>query len=96
MSESLKNLSRKNWTVPDGTENYSSIQTSALMRIADATELMAKNYLELQQKAEKYEKLYNEQMKSKYELLGGRDKTISNLRGQITKLKKKISNQNSK
>lgn len=89
MSKKLKDLSKINWTVPDDTNSDSLIQISALMRIADATELMAKNYLELQQKAEKYEKLYNEQMKDKWEKLNSRDKTISNLRGQIAKLKNK-------
>lgn len=61
------------------------INCGSLQRIADATEKMAGNYTALQNELDRYKTYYRELS----ERLASRDKTISSLKGQITKLKKK-------
>lgn len=59
------------------------INCGSLQRIADAAESMARNYLQLQADVTLYKRWYEESQKQ----IAGRDRTISALRGQITKLK---------
>lgn len=73
------------------TEN---IQTSAIMRIANATEAMAnateamaKNYNDLQY----WHDHYKNQSKERLERIEALNRSISSYKGQITKLKKKLS-----
>jgi predicted nucleic acid-binding Zn-ribbon protein len=70
-------------TTPNNIEH---INCGSLQRIADATERMAGNYTALQNELDRYKTYYRELS----ERLARRDKTISSLKGQITKLKKKI------
>jgi len=80
----MREESRRDWTSKTTTED---INCGSLQRIADATEKMALRYTELIDKAARLEK--NNDLLRGY--IEGRDKTISNMRGQITKLKKKLA-----
>lgn len=87
--KSYRKESRKDW----GETNDSSlltieqINTGAMLRIADATEAMAKNYVALQAEAERYKRWYEEERRESASL---RRRNIA-LRGQITKLRKRLS-----
>jgi hypothetical protein len=63
------------------------LQTGALLRIADATELMAKNHIELQNELERNKRWFNQEREYRV----AEQKTNSNLKGQITKLKKALA-----
>lgn len=86
MSENLKYLSKREFNTD--TVTLENIQTSCMMRMADAAELMASNYVKLQQDMDYYKRLYRES-RGQIEVL---NKKISSLRGVITRMK----NQNSK
>jgi hypothetical protein len=86
MPTDLKELTTRDYTI-DRLPSNDDLNTSALMRIADATEKMAANYTKLQNDLEMYKRWY----KDKCDSVHRRDRSISNLRGQITKLKKKIT-----
>lgn len=82
----LKDISKDNYG-GDATDKH--IELGCLQRIADATELMASNFIALQNERDMYKRRYNEGVEAR----NSRDKTISNLRGQITKLKNKLKKQ---
>jgi len=78
---SFKEASKINWQAVDANENgypgHERVQLGCLMRIADATEAMAKNYNSLLQEIEwKEQKLL---------------KSNRSLKGRITKLKKQLA-----
>lgn len=81
----LREVSRTNFNTID--KSIESVNAGSLQRIADATELMAKNYLSLQNTLEWYKKAYNNNTKD----LAAAHKRISALKGVITKLKKSSS-----
>lgn len=92
MRKNFREESRKNYhTDLDENVGFSceQLQTGALLRIADATELMA----------QKYQKLINERdmWKNMYEVEWGSHRytvrQIRALRGVITKLRKRAGNQ---
>lgn len=64
-----------------GDEN---IKLGCLMRIADASEKMASNYTQLQNEIDRYKRWYNEERDANEKL----KRTISSLRGVITRLKR--------
>lgn len=81
----LRELSKQMHGVPDGdTVILDHVNAGSLQRIADATEAMARNYLQLQFDLASYKKWFEESEQR----VRDRDRTISALRGQITKLKK--------
>ncbi len=71
-------------TNDDGILNLAQLNTGYMMRIADATEAMAKNYLKLQADLDMYTRLHQEKSASVSRL----EKSNAALRGVITKLKK--------
>lgn len=78
--------SKRNWfTTGDVLQEH--LQTGCLQRIADATELMAKNYLSLQGDADRYKRWYQQEQGYNKGL------RLSNaaLKGQITKLNKALA-----
>lgn len=83
----LKSLSKSVYSVQDGA-TVDNLQTSALMRIADATELMARNYIQLQRDLDYYKNRNNGLSQDKEKLY----RQISALKGVITKVKKQKSN----
>jgi hypothetical protein len=81
----LKDISRKKFYCKENT--YEAINCGLLQRIADAAELMARNYKKLIEERDLYYKYFcDERSEVHY-----RDLSISALRGQITKLKKKLA-----
>jgi hypothetical protein len=76
----FREVSKQNFTSDNTIEH---INAGSLQRIADATELMAKNYLQLQSDRDLYKRWYNESSAQKAKLY----RQISALRGVITKLK---------
>jgi hypothetical protein len=77
-----KDYSRNNFEAPD---TWDTVKIGALQRIADACELMAKNYIVLQEDAALYKRWYEER-EAKIDHLLGR---IASLKGVITKMKRK-------
>ena len=69
------------------TPNREQLGLGCLLRIADATELMAKNYTLLQDAKDQYQRWYNNERAENAKLT----KQISAYKGVITKLKKKLS-----
>ncbi len=81
-----REASKGNWGHVDG---YESINTGSLQRIADSCELMAKRYQELIDDRDRYKRWYEE----RGQRIDSRDRTIANLRGQVTKLKNKLQSE---
>ena len=87
----FKSESRKEWAPTHGTPSWEQLALGCQQRIADAaertataTERMASNYLQLQKDAAHYQKWWLEG-REKVEKL---QRTIANLKGQVTKAKK--------
>lgn len=81
--------SRDIWgRVVEGANNPSiqDIKLGCLLRIADGVEAMSKNYIALANDRDNYKKWYEQQCK---ELAAGQ-RSISALRGRITKLKRGV------
>lgn len=85
----LREISKANW---NGGSTIEEINSGSLQRIADAAEAMAKNYNTILSDLEFYKKRCREMTQAKER----QSRTISNLRGQITKLKKKMIDQSNK
>jgi len=86
MERSFRDGSRLNF--PAGkTLTIEEINCGSLQRIADATEAMAKEYNELLRMKNLYSRWYEDERNK----VAARNRTISNLKGQITKLKKKLN-----
>lgn len=81
MSESFREFSRKDWAVVTPTEDQ--VKLGCLMRIADATEKMAGNFIELQNDRDRYKRWHGIARADNEKLR----RSIAYLRGQITKLK---------
>lgn len=82
-----KEESKKNYYSSTGEMTNEQLQTGALMRIADASEIMAKNNSQLMEDAKYWKERYLGV--SKYS--DKQSKSISALRGHITRLKKEIN-----
>ena len=82
----IKALTReRSWTIDDSEKmSNEMINTAALLRIADASELMAKNFLKLQDEAQFYQTAYTRRGNEIESL----KHTIRSLKGHITRLKK--------
>lgn len=76
--------SKKDWESRDTAED---LQLGCLQRIADASEKMASNYTQMQNDLEYYKTGYHR----RWEVIEKKDRSISALRGQITKLRKKVA-----
>lgn len=84
----FKDISKGAWTPHAGTQpTREDIQLGAVLRIADATEAMAKNYVALQNECDMMRRWFDEERKWRQRL----ERSNAALRGQITKLKKAIS-----
>jgi len=88
MGRDIKTLTKQDWSNNTELPSTEDLQTSALMRIADASEKMATNYLQLQNDRDWYKKKYHE----KQDEIKHLNNRISSLKGNITKLKNKHSN----
>ncbi len=74
-----------NWEIPDD-KAWRFMKESLLLRIAEATELMAQNHKNLVRDRDDYERWYREEEEKVYTL----EKRIVGLKGYITRLKKKV------
>lgn len=84
--KSYRDSSRVNYGTNDDAKSLTleQINTGSLLRIADATELMAKNHIQLQNDLDWYKKRYPEQR----EEIAHLNNRIRSLKGVITRLKK--------
>ena len=81
----LKQVSEMNWQIPrDLAHKY--LKESILLRIAEATELIAQNHKDLVRDRDDFERWYREENKKVHIL----EKRIAGLKGYITKLKKRV------
>ena len=80
-----RDASRRNWITHGETAADREIEIGCLQRIADATELMAKNYVALQNDRDMYERWYEE----KREQYQRAKRRIAALKGYITRIKGK-------
>lgn len=90
MWKSYKEGSRANWGVEtdnDNPLNIEQIQTGAILRIADATEAMAKRHIELLDDKAMYEKWYINEVK-KHQMTAN---TLRVTKGHLTRAKKRIA-----
>jgi len=85
----LRDESRKPYheVTDDPNMSKDGLRTGALLRIADGVEKMALRHTELIEKADRYERYWNESRRT----IEARDRTIAALRGQITKLKRRMA-----
>ena len=81
--ESRKNYGRE--TPEFEGVNLEQLNAGSLMRIADATEAMSKNYTQLQSRCDMYERWWNEACDENKQLR----RRINAMKGVITKLRAK-------
>ena len=85
--KSYRDHSRTNWGLDGGAiPTNEQLNTGALLRIADATELMAKRHQELINQRDQFERSTNYWR----DRAGSLEKSNRSLRGQITKLRNRI------
>lgn len=90
MSRNLRDESRKTWTINgDSAPTLEQINMGSLLRIADASEAMAKNHVQLQRDRDMYFKWYEREYENRLKL----ERQINALRGVITKMKKRAASQ---
>ncbi len=87
MSEfkNYKDQSRINWGTTSETLTLEQINTGAILRIADATESMAKNYTQMERDL----KYYKELSERRGESLIKSHRLVSSLKGHLTRHKNK-------
>lgn len=84
MVKNYRDASRENFVRSDGKEPANEqLQLGCLQRIADAAELTAKNYLQLQKDLDWYKKRYREHLDEIKNLQNSK----RGLKGHITRLK---------
>jgi len=83
----FKEHSKTKWSAqdPDTYPGDTEMKIGCLQRIADATELMATNFIQLQNDRDWYKRMYHEKRDEKDKL----KRRISALQGVITKMKKR-------
>jgi hypothetical protein len=80
----LKDASKREYSIRDNTATHEEIRTGCLQRIADANETMAMNYLSLIRERDLYKRLHIEVEKD----TRFKARQIAALKGVITKLRK--------
>jgi len=85
--KSYREESRANYGCTDRNPNNEELKLGALLRIADATEVMAKEYNRLLSDRNLYKHWYDETRASRDRL----ERSNAALRGQITKLRKRLA-----
>jgi hypothetical protein len=89
MFKSYKDESRANWgrETNQNALTRDEIQHGAILRIADATEAMAKNHVQLQAERDRLQRWYDQERDRAAKL----ERSNAALRGQITRLKNRIN-----
>lgn len=80
----IREISKRNW---NGDNSHRDIDSGSLQRIADATEIMAQNFIQLQNDRDMYKRWWKEQQEESARL----SRRVSALQGVITKLKNKAN-----
>ena len=86
MIKSYRKESRTDWGTSDDKVTLEQINTGAILRIADATEAMAKNHVQLQAERDRLQQWYDQERERAAKL----ERSNAALRGQITRLKNRI------
>lgn len=86
--KNYKEESKKNWGTNDKDLTLEQINTGAILRIADATEKMAGNYIQMERDL----KWYKEKHLEKSNEIARLNRVIATLKGHITKYKNKLKN----
>lgn len=88
MTKTFEQQSRMDWTPTndDGECDNIHLQIGCLQRIADATELMAKNHAELVQSKDTLRDMYRRAIAREDRL----ERSLSATRGHLTRLKNKM------
>jgi hypothetical protein len=84
-NKTFKEISKGDWHSAGGPVSNEQIKVGALQRIADAAEVMAQNYVKLQDERDKYKRWYEQERQSNERIA----RRMAALQGVITKLKKK-------
>lgn len=84
MARTCKEVSRIDFALSGELPTHQEIQTGAIQRVADAAEKMAQNYDALVSERDRYRQWWKEEVARR----GQRERSITALRGVITKLKK--------
>jgi hypothetical protein len=84
MSENFRAESRKDWHRLNGAASTEELQLGCLQRIADATEMMAKNHDQLVRDRDMYRRWYEQEKAAAKRLVG----SVNALRGVITKMRR--------
>lgn len=87
MIKSYRKESRTDWGTTDDKVTLEQINTGAILRIADATEAMAKNHVQLQTERDRLQRWYEQERERAAKL----ERSNAALRGQITRLKNRIN-----
>lgn len=87
--KSYREESRRNYGTSNGEFTLENIQLGALLRIADASEAMAKNHTQLLSDLEFYKRRFKEEQQAAQRLA----RRNATLRGLVTKMKKKAAQQ---
>lgn len=83
--KNYRDESRKSYGIETETGvSIEAINAGSLQRIADATELMARNYQQLQNDLDRYKRWYDEECERRKQL----ERRVNSLKGVITKLRK--------
>lgn len=86
--KNYRKLSRDiHWGTKDPNISIEQINCGSMLRIADATEVMAQNFIDLQDDRDLYKKWYHEEREINKKLRSSN----YHLRGYITRLKKNLS-----
>lgn len=87
--QSYRKESYKDWGKDSSHGNLTleQINTGALLRIADATEAMAKRHVELIEERDRFERYYRQEQSRRIAW----ERSAAALKGQITKLKKRLA-----
>lgn len=87
--QSYREESRKNWgkDTSRGGLTDADVKLGALLRIADATEAMAKRHKELIDERDRFERLYKAELSRRCAW----QRSAAALKGQVTKLKKRLA-----
>lgn len=93
MTANIRELSKKNYN-PSKRRTYEEIQTGCLQRIADATELIAKDHDRLQRRLKIMEEsrdYWYRESESWKQTAFGMQRKYAAMKGVVTKLKKKLA-----
>lgn len=85
----LRECSNRNFAITGDRGTHEEIRTGCLQRIADATDIMARRFRDLQEERDRYQQWHDQEVERRLRA----ERSNSALRGQITKLRKRLAAQ---